>query len=366
MLSLSNILEMSIPLRMATIATISSLLLVNTTFAQTYTHCNPTQGVCPADPALGNSITADFTAGASSQFTASGTGLTYDKTNGAQFTVSQSGDAPTLTSNWYIMFGRVDVVMKAAPGAGIVSSSVLQSDDLDEIDWEWLGAEAGQVQSNYFGKGQTTTYDRAAVHAVEDTQGQWHTYTTEWTAQQVIWQIDGTTVRVLGVNDANGQYPQTPMQFKLGAWSGGDPANPAGTIAWSQGPTNYASGPYSMYVKSVAVTDYSSGSEYKYGDTSGAWTSIESTGGTVNGRSGASGTEVAAPAITSTAAGNPPSTGTCVWRARCSDGSSAVTPLPSSQQTLVAASGATSGAISNRVLYCLIGALAVVISGVGL
>ncbi len=43
--------------------------------------------------------------------------------------------------------------MKAAPGAGIVSSVVLESDDLDEIDWEWVGATAGEAQSNYFGKG---------------------------------------------------------------------------------------------------------------------------------------------------------------------------------------------------------------------
>lgn len=52
------------------------------------------------------------------------------------------------------MFGRVDIQLKAAPGAGIVSSFVLQSDTLDEIDWEWLGADPDEVQSNYFGKGK--------------------------------------------------------------------------------------------------------------------------------------------------------------------------------------------------------------------
>lgn len=49
-------------------------------------------------------------------------------------------DAPTLNSNDYIFFGHVDVVMKAAAGQGIVSSFVLESDDLDEVDWEWLGS----------------------------------------------------------------------------------------------------------------------------------------------------------------------------------------------------------------------------------
>lgn len=304
MLSLDNILAMSPAFRIATLATLSALLFAHPTIQQTWTACNPTtQGGCPPDKALGTSFKVDFRSGASDQFTASGN-PTYDS-NGAAFTVSRGGDAPTLESNWYIMFGKVEITMKAAPGVGIVSSSVLQSDDLDEIDWEWIGGAGDQVQSNYFGKGQTTTYDRAAVHAVANTQGEWHTYTIDWTEQQIVWQVDGTTVRVLGANDAHGQFPQTPCKVKIGSWSGGDPSNPEGTIAWSGGVTNYAAGPFTMYVQSIAVTDYSTGTAYTYGDSSGIWSSIESTGGRVNGNIGAaSGTDTAAPAITSTSSGN--------------------------------------------------------------
>ena len=121
--------------------------------------------------------------------------------------------------------------MKPAPGVGIVSSMVLQSDDLDEIDFEWLGADGQQVQSNYFGKGQTTTYNRGAFHANPGNQVDYHTYTVDWTSEQVVWQIDGTTVRALTQASAEaGQYPQTPMQLKIGIWSGGDPSNAPGTI----------------------------------------------------------------------------------------------------------------------------------------
>lgn len=301
MLLLKDILAMSSPLRLATIATISALLFAQPAVQQTSTTCNPTEGSCPADTALGKSVTIDFTSGASDSFSAQGA-PTYDS-NGASFTVAKSGDAPTIISKWYIMFGKYDITMKAAPGTGIVSSSVLQSDDLDEIDWEWLGAEDAQVQSNYYGKGQTTTYDRAAVHAVSDSQGDWHTYTIEWTEEQIVWQIDGTTVRVLTMSDANGQYPQTPMQLKIGAWSGGDSSNPEGTIQWAGGVTNYADGPYTMMVQSVAVTDYSTGTQYTYGNESGDWQSIESTGGKVNGNVGASTTDTSDPAITSTSSG---------------------------------------------------------------
>ena len=133
MLTLANILAMSSPLRLATIATIASIF-IQPSLQQTYTSCDPlTKSGCPADPALGRSISADFTSGASNEFTSDGN-PTFDGSNGAAFTVSAGGDAPQLISNWYIMFGKYDITMKAAPGAGIVSSVVLQSDDLDEID----------------------------------------------------------------------------------------------------------------------------------------------------------------------------------------------------------------------------------------
>ena len=129
------------------------------------------------------------------------------------------------------MFGHVEYVIQTAPGVGIVSSAVLQSDDLDEIDWEWLGADNTQAQTNYFGKGQTTTYNRGAFSPNPNNQDGFHTYTIDWTADQIVWSIDGTAVRTLTQADAEAnQYPQTPMQIKVGAWSGGDPSNAPGTI----------------------------------------------------------------------------------------------------------------------------------------
>ncbi|EXJ93004.1 hypothetical protein A1O3_01560 [Capronia epimyces CBS 606.96] len=278
---------------------LSSLLEPAT--AQTYSSCNPTlQGGCPADPALGHSLDIDFTSGSSSKFTASGN-PTYDS-NGAAFTVAKSGDAPSISSKWYIMFGHVDYVIKAAPGTGIVSAAILQSDCLDEIDWEWLGGDNTQAQSNYFGKGITTTgYNRGAFHGAADNHDTFHTYSIDWTADQIVWSIDGTTVRAMTQDQAeSGQYPQTPMYVKLGAWAGGDPSNPQGTIEWAGGLTDYSAGPFTMYVKSVHVTDYSTGSQYSYSGTSGTWQSIVSSGGQINGEG--DGTPVSsaqAPAVTS-------------------------------------------------------------------
>lgn len=82
-------------------------------------------------------VNVNFVKGAVNSFAASGN-PTYGN-SGVSFTVAKGGDAPQLSSLFYIMFGRVEITMKAAPGAGIVSSLVLESDDLDEIDIEWLG-----------------------------------------------------------------------------------------------------------------------------------------------------------------------------------------------------------------------------------
>ncbi|KAK5039773.1 transglycosylase [Exophiala sideris] len=277
--------------------------------AQTYSTCNPlTESGCSADTALGKSVTIDFTSGASSQFSVSGSPTYGD--NGAEFTVAKSGDAPTISSKWYIMFGHVDFVIQAAPGTGIVSAAVLQSDDLDEIDWEWIGGDDSHAQSNYFGKGITTEYNRGGTHSAPNNHDGFHTYSVDWTAEEIVWSIDGTTVRAMTQAEADsGQYPQTPMYVKIGVWAGGDPSNSAGTISWAGGETDYSAGPFTMYLKSVSVKDYSTGSSYSYSGTSGTWESIVSDGGKVNsaGNSTSESTSTAsASATTSTASSSAP------------------------------------------------------------
>ncbi|KAL6714618.1 transglycosylase [Lecanora helva] len=254
--------------------------------AQTYTNCNPlTSGSCPPNTALGKDVSIDFTQGASDSFTTQGS-PSYDS-NGASFTVAKSGDSPLIASKWYIMFGHVEFVVKAAPGVGIVSSAILQSDDLDEIDFEWLGYDDGNVQTNFFGKGDTTSYNRGSSVPASGNHDSFHTYAIDWTANQIVWSVNGKTVRTLTPQSTNGYpYPQTPMMIKIGSWSGGDPSNPQGTVEWATGgtgkTTDYSSGPYTMQVKSIAVTDYSTGSQYKYSGTDGTWQSITAVGGKVN------------------------------------------------------------------------------------
>jgi len=258
----------------------ASPAFITLVLAQTYTECNPMEKTCPNDPALSGNYEHVY-GGEAPGFTATGSGeMVLYQDDGAHFRVEKTNDAPTITSNFYIMYGKLDAVMLAAPGAGIISSLVLLSDTLDEIDWEWIGSDVGQAQSNYFGKGNTETYDRGAFHPVNHQE--FHDYGIEWTPEFVKWSIDGTVVRTLTPDQVKGDfYPQTPMQIKIGSWSGGDPGNSPGVIDWAKGPTDYSKGPFDMVVKSIKIQDYSTGEYYYYSDHSGSAASIKSQGGTI-------------------------------------------------------------------------------------
>lgn len=166
---------------------------------------------------------------------------------------------------------------------GIVTSVVLQSDDLDEIDWEWVGFDNSRVQTNYFSKGCTETYDRGGFSPVSNPVGEFHTYTIKWTRERLDWIIDGTTVRTVLASGTSGcsLYPQSPMRVKLGTWVGGRSDARPGTIEWAGGLANFANAPFDSYYRSIKVVDYMGGgdakdaTEYQYTDRTGKWQSIK-------------------------------------------------------------------------------------------
>ncbi|KAI0175098.1 glycoside hydrolase family 16 protein [Pestalotiopsis sp. NC0098] len=243
-------------------AAAAALVAAQMVSAQTFTSCNPMEKTCPDDPALGTTATVDFTKGTNDLFQElDGTSLTYDDAQGAVFTINKETEAPTIETNKWIFFGKIDVTLKASTGQGVVTSFVLQSDDLDEIDWEWLGGDTTQVQTNYFGKGDTTTYDRGAYHPVNSPQDDFHTYTIDWTKDYVKWYIDGDLVRTLLYADAKDgtRFPQTPMQIKLGTWVAGRKDAPEGTVEWAGGYTDFTKAPFVAYYKSITIQDYSNG-----------------------------------------------------------------------------------------------------------
>ncbi|KAF3990035.1 hypothetical protein FT663_02314 [Candidozyma haemuli var. vulneris] len=256
-------------------------------------NCNPLSSSCSPVPALGTDLVESFTE-ESDRFdvVAVPSGVSYTD-DGLELTLKKKGDNPGIRSNFYIMFGRVEVLMKAAPGKGIVSSFFLMSDDLDEIDIELLGADDTQFQSNYFSKGNTETYDRGEYHSTPGSpQDNYFNYTIVWTENEVVWYLEGTPVRTLSSDNKQG-FPQSPSYIKAGIWAGGDPSNEPGTIEWAGGSTDYSKAPFTMHIKKLIVDDYSSGDKYEYTDKSGSWKSIKAVNGEINGREGSQADESA-------------------------------------------------------------------------
>ncbi|KAG8352576.1 hypothetical protein FVEN_g9417 [Fusarium venenatum] len=247
--------------------------------AQTYSSCNPMKQSCDANPGLASSsYSVDFTKGSDDDnWEGTGHGDVKYTSEGAEFTINKQGQSPTIQTKWYMFFGRVEIHMKAAPGQGIVSSIVLLSDILDEVDWEFLGGRDAETQTNFYAKGSTDN-TQSLTFPVENTQSEFHNYTVHWTQESCAWYINGVSVRTLNFAEARGgeNYPQTPMRVKLGIWAGGDvDDNAEGTVEWAGGETDFSKIPFTMTVQKVKVENLNPAESYSYGDRSGSYKSID-------------------------------------------------------------------------------------------
>jgi Glycosyl hydrolases family 16 len=253
----------------------------STVSAQTETTCQPLNETCAPDPAL--STTHTWNVSESSKLDSTSWNITNGVMNYTEdalgFTIAKSLDSPTIKSNFYIFWGRMEYHVRAAPGHGVISSVVLESDDLDEIDWEWVGSEGMNVQSNWFGKGQTIADTGITHNLTTNATLDYHNYTTWWDSDKLEWWYDGTLLRTLTYDNATNSsgtwYPQTPVTIRIGVWPGGDPSEPEGTIIWAGGEIDYDDGPYTMYISQIVAQDFSTGKEYNYTNHSGDWQSID-------------------------------------------------------------------------------------------
>jgi len=256
--------------------------------AQTTTKCDPLLVSCPPVPGLSGNLKTNFAAGSyppPGWHTIECKGINKNGPGGATLGIAGTGDCPGIETDGAALFGYFEVKARSSPGQGIISSIVLESLDRDEVDWEFLGGENYRVQSNYFGKGDNTTFDRMKYIPVPDNQNTYHTYAINWTSAAITYFVDGAAVRTITYDEAKGgtRFPQTPMHLRIGSWSGGDSGNSPGIIEWAGGVTDYSKGPFNMLIESASIINYSPAKQYVYKDKSGSWQSIDVVGGTVGG-----------------------------------------------------------------------------------
>lgn len=84
----------------------------------------------------------------------SGTPVAYNG-DAILLTMAPSTVGTLLTSTHYVWYGKVSATMTTSQGAGVVSAFILMSDVKDEIDFEFVGVDLENAQSNYYYQGVT-------------------------------------------------------------------------------------------------------------------------------------------------------------------------------------------------------------------
>lgn len=73
-------------------------------------------------------------------------------------TLSEDGESSSgtlLASTSYLWYGKISAEMKSSRGPGVVTAFILLSDVKDEIDFEFVGTDLENAQSNYYHQGIT-------------------------------------------------------------------------------------------------------------------------------------------------------------------------------------------------------------------
>lgn len=169
-----------------------------------------------------------------------------------------------LASTSYVWYGKIKAVMKTSRGDGVVTAFILMSDMKDEVDYEWVGANLGTIQTNYYFQGipdcmymsaqllpdcSPHTDNNGGDTKTTDTFEDWHEYEIDWTPDTLTWSVDGQVGRVLKRSDTFNEttkrydYPQTPSRVQLSLWPGGLATNDKGTIKWAGGVIDWENSP---------------------------------------------------------------------------------------------------------------------------
>lgn len=133
----------------------------------------------------------------------------------------------SLVTRLSFVYGRFEVVMRAAKGAGAISALFLhRSNPHQEIDLEFLGNETSQLQINVFfnpglsgaplnwGNRGTPTKIDLGFDAAED----FHRYSIEWGKKRIRWYVDDRLIHSRDALEPT-PIPYLPMQFFVNLWA---------------------------------------------------------------------------------------------------------------------------------------------------
>ncbi|KAF2469118.1 uncharacterized protein BDR25DRAFT_51189 [Lindgomyces ingoldianus] len=210
-------------------------------------------------------------------------------------TMAEGTVGTLLASTHYVWYGKICAKMTTSQGRGVVTAFIMMSDVKDEIDFEFIGVDIVNAQSNYYSQG-VTVYTNEKNLTVGNTVEKVHEYCIDWKPDELHWIIDNKDMRTVKRSDTWNKtsnrfdYPQTPARIMLSLWPAGLPSNEKGTIDWAGGVIDWNSqymqnGYYYAMVSEVTVECYDppSGAQvngkksYKYTDKAGTNNTIKIT-----------------------------------------------------------------------------------------
>lgn len=112
--------------------------------SKTYDFADMT-GITDKTKYLGNSSTTDWVM--------DGVAVSYDNT--VLLTMAPNTVGTVLATSAYMWYGNVKARFKTSRTQGVVTAFILLSDVKDEIDYEFVGADLGTAQTNYYFQGIT-------------------------------------------------------------------------------------------------------------------------------------------------------------------------------------------------------------------
>lgn len=74
---------------------------------------------------------------------------------GVALTMAEGTVGTLLASTFYVWYGKICATMSTSQGQGVVTAFIMMSDVKDEIDFEFIGNDVGNAQSNWYSQGVT-------------------------------------------------------------------------------------------------------------------------------------------------------------------------------------------------------------------
>lgn len=84
----------------------------------------------------------------------SGTPVVYNN-EAILLTMAPNTVGTLLMSTHYVWYGKISATMTTSQGQGVVTAFIMMSDVKDEIDFEFVGVNLEQAQSNFYWQGVT-------------------------------------------------------------------------------------------------------------------------------------------------------------------------------------------------------------------